>query len=99
MAPGTFAPRLPALIGLLTLGAFWGVSLWKNSEPDLIRTSVTRASVCRGLESRLSRRPDGGCGGRGEIGVEGFSQRKDETPCSPTRAPSLHPPRRCGWAS
>jgi len=38
-----FAPRPSRLVALLTLFLFWGVSLWRNSEPDLIRASVTRA--------------------------------------------------------
>jgi hypothetical protein len=38
-----FAPRLPALIALLAVGAFWVLSFWKYSEPGVIRASVTRA--------------------------------------------------------
>jgi len=38
-----FAPRLPALIALLAVVAFWFVSFWKHSEPGVIRASVTRA--------------------------------------------------------
>jgi hypothetical protein len=39
----TFAPRLPALVGLLALGVFWGVSFWKYSEPGTIVLSIPRS--------------------------------------------------------
>jgi hypothetical protein len=38
-----FAPRMPALFALLALFAFWGVSLWRNSEPGTIVLSIPRS--------------------------------------------------------